>query len=506
MQRMKDSAAKFAATMQALPGEEDDNRSNGSADESEGRKEGALTSVPGKDDGKNFFTGTPTATAPVMGVEESQCSLDIPGGSHDINNNNMYKGKHNKKSSERLLKDRPRCIICVDDTSVASRGSEGDGMTVSGKGNGDALALCGYTQASMVLKGGGGLPHVGAEAYSDPAAYVSRFVGTHVTLCGHAVHSVCCEKYIQAAAQRDDRFHDRLEGGKRGEFKCPLCQRLSNCLVPFIDVGMDWVESPSTEDIESRKDESKTCWKRDGDYMDVDHASETDTMDSPVLRTSQLHSFLDTTRWWASRNDDSVVWDGRCSFSVAEEETPPLLPPVVPGPGKEDGTSSHLNHPHSLRRSLRRSVRSFGKKDLFAAWNAVMRTPQFVRRRHYNSNSRHSYYSGSDGSDGGSNGPSGTSTRSISLSSGSLPSSSPDAGSSSSNGVTEVWRKLMDQISEVSHRADLKRLGEEQLLQDYGEFRHFMVEKAAFNVENRAAGKEVVDVSNKALYSIRFFL
>jgi len=51
----------------------------------------------------------------------------------------------------------------------------------------------------------------------------------------------------------------------------------------------------------------------------------------------------------------------------------------------------------------------------------------------------------------------------------------------------------MDQVSEVSHRADMKRLGEEDLLNDYGEFRHYLVEKAAFNVDNRAAGKEVVD-------------
>ena len=60
----------------------------------------------------------------------------------------------------------------------------------------------------------------------------------------------------------------------------------------------------------------------------------------------------------------------------------------------------------------------------------------------------------------------------------------------------EVWRKFMDQISEVSHRADRKRLGDEVLLSNHGEFRHYLVEKSAYNVENRAAGKEIVDVSD----------
>ena len=53
----------------------------------------------------------------------------------------------------------------------------------------------------------------------------------------------------------------------------------------------------------------------------------------------------------------------------------------------------------------------------------------------------------------------------------------------------------MDQIAEISHRADLKRLGEKDLSRDYGEFRHYLVEKAAYNAENKAAGKENVDVS-----------
>jgi hypothetical protein len=48
----------------------------------------------------------------------------------------------------------------------------------------------------------------------------------------------------------------------------------------------------------------------------------------------------------------------------------------------------------------------------------------------------------------------------------------------------------LDQVS----RADLK-VGEETLFNDFGEFRHYLSEKAVYNKVNRGAGKEMVDVS-----------
>ena len=53
----------------------------------------------------------------------------------------------------------------------------------------------------------------------------------------------------------------------------------------------------------------------------------------------------------------------------------------------------------------------------------------------------------------------------------------------------------MDQVSDITYRADGKRLGDESLHNDFGEFRHYIVEKYAYNVVNRFAGKEASDVS-----------
>ena len=188
-------------------------------------------------------------------------------------------------------------------------------------------------------------------------------------------------------------------------------------------------------------------------------------VDSTEMSTSQrsadgsiLHDFLSNSKWWAARNDNSVQWDGRCSFV----------------PVKDDDTkesSEQLPFLASPGRSLRRSVRSFGKKDLISAWNSVLRTPRLVRRREH------------------------TPSTDRGFSPLAFPYLEPDAKRTESFGVTDVWRKLMDQIFDVAHRADIKRLGDDALLSDYGEFRHHLTEKYVFNKINRAAGKEILDVS-----------
>ena len=53
----------------------------------------------------------------------------------------------------------------------------------------------------------------------------------------------------------------------------------------------------------------------------------------------------------------------------------------------------------------------------------------------------------------------------------------------------------MDQVADLSYRADSKRLNDDQLHSLFGEFRHYVVEKYAYNMANRFAGKDASDVS-----------
>jgi hypothetical protein len=197
-------------------------------------------------------------------------------------------------------------------------------------------------------------------------------------------------------------------------------------LVPFIDVGVDWIESPvkaSSMHIEG------------------------------VAQPSQsINDFLTESVWWVTRHIDSVVWDGHSAYTDVVED------PVEAAEGASNG-----------RRSYRRLLR---KKDLYAAWNAMMKTPRFVRKR-IRPRNRH-----------------GTSSDPR------LPDASSSTEAEESTGETLVWRRFMDLICDISYRADSKRLGDDRLHEYFGEFRHYVAEKFAYNVENQfLSGIQPVDVS-----------
>lgn len=302
----------------------------------------------------------------------------------------------------------PQCIICGTD-SVNSQFNEKDAVPKNDK----SLAFCAYAQASTVGKGGGGRVHDQSEDYT-------RHVGVFVNLCGHAVHASCCESYLKTVS-RDDRYMNRLDGGKKKEFRCPLCQRLSNCLVPFIDVDVDWVKplesSKPVKEIEIKSDESL------------------------------LHNFLSSSKWWSFRNGKSeYIWDGHAAFT--------------------DATEKEISFPQLSKQGQSTKKVVFGKKDLIVAWNRVLKTPRLSKQP-----------IGSEPSDSDAS------------------FSNTEAGRQTTTKAADVWRRFMDTICDSAVKADAKRLGEDTIMNDYGEFRHYLYEKSYYNKMNRAAGKEQRDVS-----------
>ena len=73
-----------------------------------------------------------------------------------------------------------------------------------------------------------------------------------------------------------------------------------------------------------------------------------------------------------------------------------------------------------------------------------------------------------------------------------------------SGGLTKVWRNLIDQVTDILRKADLQRLGEIKILSqgestfinNFGELRHYVIEKNVFNNLNRKAGNYMIEVSN----------
>jgi hypothetical protein len=124
----------------------------------------------------------------------------------------------------------------------------------------------------------------------------------------------------------------------------------------------------------------------------------------------------------------------------------------------------------------RRSVRALRKKDLYAAWNAMMKTPRFVRRK---------LRSKSDGRNSN-HGSQHSAHENLSI----APLSSTDSAAE-----TVVWRRFMDQVSDITYKADGRRLGDENLHKDFGEFRHYIVEKYSYSLANKYVNKDPLDVS-----------
>lgn len=288
------------------------------------------------------------------------------------------------ETSARLFAEIPRCIICGADDKIECNG-DSESSTMFQKKEKRTLAFCGFAQASRVIQGGSG----------DPAALLGeenkawRHVGVHTALCGHAIHKSCCETYIKTSQR--DRLADRLDGGKRREFRCPLCQRLSNCLVPFVDVAADWLDSPITAS------KGETLPAAD-DGMAIDGLSH-----NVSYKSSPLHDFLSSSEWWATKND-GYVWDGRCNFSPATD-------------WEEKKISSSANVACDGTRTRKNPQ---GKKELIKAWNNVLRTPRRLQRR-----SR----------------PSG------------FVLTPPGSTEQKDSNNSDILRKLMDQIVDVGQRA-----------------------------------------------------
>ena len=218
MAKMKAQAAKFSALLEVDVGSD-----NGSDHDAAKDMSISAPSTPGTPNRAVRLTSFGSTFSSVSSFELRDISTGGVPNSIDFNEPNTY----DSPVPPRLLQARPRCIICNDEDGVEGRllaksdDDDGEGQRKkSRRRTENALGFVGYAQASVVLKGGGGPPPELGSPYSP----VYEFVGTHVALCGHAVHSECCESYLATVSHREDR-----QIGKRDEFRCPLCQRLSNC-------------------------------------------------------------------------------------------------------------------------------------------------------------------------------------------------------------------------------------------------------------------------------------
>ena len=123
------------------------------------------------------------------------------------------------------------CILCQEDGSDAGPGT---------------MVLAAYIQKSTVL---GQLETRGSQSVMFPHQlpmmrehhlHVSRGCGPHVSTCGHAMHSSCYQKFFSILERKEQERNNSfgIRGlnidVSEGEFLCPICERLSNTVLPLL--------------------------------------------------------------------------------------------------------------------------------------------------------------------------------------------------------------------------------------------------------------------------------
>ncbi|XP_065742491.1 E3 ubiquitin-protein ligase UBR2 isoform X1 [Phocoena phocoena] len=117
------------------------------------------------------------------------------------------------------------CILCQEEQEV--------------KVESRAMVLAAFVQRSTVLSKNR------SKFIQDPEKYDPLFMhpdlscGTHTGSCGHVMHAHCWQRYFDSVQAKEQRRQQRLRlhtsyDVENGEFLCPLCECLSNTVIPLL--------------------------------------------------------------------------------------------------------------------------------------------------------------------------------------------------------------------------------------------------------------------------------
>ncbi|GLH05833.1 E3 ubiquitin-protein ligase UBR1 [Gryllus bimaculatus] len=176
--------------------------------------------LSGLGDAGRSRAGDAAPAGAVEGDELRGSSMDLSEGpdSHAV-----ALGPH---QSVRAAQQRAHtCILCQEDQAVTA--------------DGPALVLAAFVQQSTVLSR---VREPGAANAPPPdALFLPAALGPapHTGTCGHVMHSRCCQKYLDNVLAKESRRPYRMRQPasfdvEKQEFLCPLCECLSNTLLPLV--------------------------------------------------------------------------------------------------------------------------------------------------------------------------------------------------------------------------------------------------------------------------------
>jgi hypothetical protein len=112
--------------------------------------------------------------------------------------------------------DLATCIICHDSTDSNRR-----------------LGLQVFSQTSFVCSNDSPRD-TDAFVVRSPNEYPTRQpFSAYVSSCQHSLHFDCFDAYFARVVDRNDQGNGTILNTSKGQFLCPCCKRLANCLVPY---------------------------------------------------------------------------------------------------------------------------------------------------------------------------------------------------------------------------------------------------------------------------------
>ncbi|XP_031435449.1 E3 ubiquitin-protein ligase UBR2 isoform X1 [Clupea harengus] len=117
------------------------------------------------------------------------------------------------------------CILCQEEQEI--------------RPDGRAMVLAAFVQRSTVMSKNRHRPPPDPEKYDPLYMHPDLSIGTHTGSCGHIMHSHCWQRYFEAVQAKEQRRQQRLRvhtsyDVENGEFLCPLCECLSNTVIPLL--------------------------------------------------------------------------------------------------------------------------------------------------------------------------------------------------------------------------------------------------------------------------------
>nr|CAB3267469.1 E3 ubiquitin-protein ligase UBR2-like [Phallusia mammillata] len=199
---------------------------------------------------KNFINVSPNLAQAAPSVEDtemsqssSQQTQETQGSSVDgpINPTpSTSQPPLQRETSKADLVDEPKlCILCQDDTE-----------------NSDYLVIAAFVQRSNVLAQ---TKHTEEDLDFTKLPDLTLPAGVHVSSCSHVMHFQCWSQFFLTVRTKEESRPQRMRrfmssfSTERNEYLCPMCRRLSNCVVPVISpaklTSITSNSGPTTADV-----------------------------------------------------------------------------------------------------------------------------------------------------------------------------------------------------------------------------------------------------------------